>query len=66
MGFTFTKEELIQYIAEEIRGVPCFQCIDGFLQMEAISFNDLVEVGVFIVLDVRTRIILNLIRISEW
>ena len=46
MSFTFTKEKLIQYISEEIRGITCFQCMDGFLQMEAISFNDLVEVGV--------------------
>ena len=45
MSFTLRKEKLIQYISEEIRGIPCFQCIDGFLQMEAISFNDLVEVG---------------------
>lgn len=42
----FSREELIEYLTESIRTIPCFQCVDGMLELVDVKFNDLVQINV--------------------
>ena len=41
----YSHEELLEYLKEEIRTIPCFQCISGMLELVDIKFGELVQVN---------------------
>lgn len=41
----YSHEELLKYLNEEIRTIPCFQCISGMLELVDVKFFESAQVN---------------------
>lgn len=40
----FSQEEVAEYIKGEVKGLPCFQCPSGMLELVHVDFKELVRI----------------------